>query len=63
MPGGEVEGTCVQKQQEFIVALSGSFDVVIDNGKEKQTIFVESLLLRLVCSSWSVATNAKFFNQ
>lgn len=38
VPGGEVRGGhAFKKQQEFIVALSGSFDVVIDNGKEKQT--------------------------
>jgi len=38
VPGGEVRGGhAFKKQQEFIVALSGSFDVMIDNGKEKST--------------------------
>ena len=38
VPGGETRGGHAYKEtQEFIVALSGSFDVVIDDGKEKQT--------------------------
>lgn len=28
------------KQQEFLIALSGSFEVTIDNGKEKVTFFL-----------------------
>lgn len=36
VPGGETRGGHAYKEnQEFIVALSGSFDVVLDNGKEK----------------------------
>lgn len=38
VPGGEVRGGhAFKNQQEFIVALSGSFDVVIDDGINKQT--------------------------
>lgn len=38
VPGGQIRGGhAFKKQQELIVALSGSFDVVIDNGKQKQT--------------------------
>ena len=38
VPGGQKRGGhAFKKQQEFIVALSGSFDVVIDDGKQKQT--------------------------
>ena len=38
VPGGEVRGAHAYKEnQEFIVALSGSFDVILDNGEEKQT--------------------------
>lgn len=38
VPGGEVRGGHAYKEnQEFIVALSGSFDVILDNGNEKQT--------------------------
>ena len=38
VPGGEVRGGHAYKQnQEFIVALSGSFDVILDNGKERKT--------------------------
>lgn len=38
VPGGEHRGGhAYRENQEFIVALSGSFDVILDNGKEKQT--------------------------
>ena len=37
VPGGEVRGShAFKNQQEFIIALSGSFDVVIHNGEEEQ---------------------------
>ncbi|MCC3213814.1 FdtA/QdtA family cupin domain-containing protein [Chryseobacterium sp. X308] len=37
VPGGETRGShAFKEQQEFIIALSGSFDVVIHNGKEEQ---------------------------
>lgn len=38
VPGGESRGGHAYKEnQEFIVALSGSFDVILDDGKEKKT--------------------------
>lgn len=38
VPGGQKRGGhAYHKLQEFIIALSGSFDVVIDDGKEKRT--------------------------
>lgn len=38
VPGGEKRGGHAYKEgQEFIVALSGSFDVVLDNGKERES--------------------------
>lgn len=38
VPGGEVRGGHAYKEnQEFIVALSGSFDVILDNGLEQKT--------------------------
>ena len=38
VPGGECRGGHAYKDnQEFIVALSGSFDVILDNGMEKKT--------------------------
>lgn len=37
VPGGETRGGhAYRENQEFIVALSGSFDVILDNGKEKE---------------------------
>ena len=38
VPGGEARGGHAYKEnQEFIIALSGSFDVVLDDGKHKET--------------------------
>lgn len=38
VPGGETRGGhAYKKNQEFVVALSGSFDVILDNGEEKKT--------------------------
>lgn len=38
VPGGEARGGHAYRQnEEFIVALSGSFDVLLDDGKEKKT--------------------------
>lgn len=38
VPGGEARGGHAYKEnQEFIVALSGSFDVILDDGKGKKT--------------------------
>lgn len=37
VPGGQVRGGhAFKEQQELIVALSGSFDVLVDNGTEKR---------------------------
>ena len=37
VPGGQIRGGhAFKEQQEFIVALSGSFDIVVDDGKEKK---------------------------
>lgn len=39
VPGGETRGGhAFRKQQEFIVALSGSFDVILDDGIAKKRI-------------------------
>lgn len=36
VPGGQIRGGhAFKKQKEFVVALSGSFDVVVHNGKEE----------------------------
>lgn len=38
VPGGETRGGhAYRENEEFIIALSGSFDVVLDDGKEKNT--------------------------
>ena len=38
VPGGESRGGHAFRQnQEFVVALSGSFDLIVDDGKQKKT--------------------------
>ena len=38
MPGGEARGGHAFKgNQEFVIALSGAFDVVVDDGQHKKT--------------------------
>jgi hypothetical protein len=39
VPGGEIRGGHAYLElQEFFIALSGSFDVVLDDGKERKTV-------------------------
>lgn len=39
VPGGQTRGGhAFLEQHEFIIALSGSFDVIIDDGKDKKSI-------------------------
>lgn len=41
VPGGEVRGGHSYKNnKEFIIALSGSFDIVVDDGMEKKKYFL-----------------------
>jgi hypothetical protein len=38
VPGGQVRvGHAFREQQELVIALSGSFDIIIDEGKRKKT--------------------------
>lgn len=38
VPGGEARGGhAFRENQEFVIALSGAFDVVVDDGSEKKT--------------------------
>ena len=38
VPGGESRGGLAFKQnEEFIIALSGAFDVIVDDGKQRKT--------------------------
>ena len=37
VPGGEIRGGhAFKEQQEFIIALSGSFDVIVNNGQKEE---------------------------
>ena len=45
VPGGEARGGHAYKEnQEFIVALSGSFDVMLDDGVEQKIICSQGLV-------------------
>ena len=60
VPGGETRGGHAYKEnQEFIVALSGSFDVVLDNGKEKKVFSLNRSYYGLFIPSgvWRVVEN------
>ncbi|MBO7484727.1 MAG: WxcM-like domain-containing protein [Spirochaetaceae bacterium] len=60
VPGGEKRGGHAYKQtEEFVVALSGSFDVVLDNGIDKQTfslnrsyygLYIPKMFWRQMCN-------------
>lgn len=64
VPGGEARGGHAYKEnEEFIVALSGSFDVILDDGKEKKNIFFEPIILRIVCAQRPLETNGKFLHK
>lgn len=55
VPGGETRGGhAFREQHEFIVALSGSFDVVVDNGNEKKTFQLNRSYygLYIPCGLW-----------
>ena len=57
VPGGETRGGHSYKtNQELIIALSGSFTVVINDGTKE-------VLYGFVCSRGSLASYGKFFNQ
>jgi dTDP-4-dehydrorhamnose 3,5-epimerase-like enzyme len=41
VPGGETRGGHAHKQlEQFIIAASGSFDVLVDDGKQRQRFFL-----------------------
>ncbi|RYY08347.1 MAG: WxcM-like domain-containing protein [Sphingobacteriaceae bacterium] len=68
VPGGEVRGGHSYKyNQEFIVALSGSFDVLLDNGQHKKTFTLNRSYygLYVPCGTWrsleNFSTNALAF--
>lgn len=57
--GGEREGHAYHHNQEFIIALSGSFDVIINTGSEKQTFTLNRAYkgLFLPALTWREMTN------
>ena len=72
VPGGaERGGHAYRKNDEFMIALSGSFDVVLNDGKEEKIVRsspkyeprFKSLLLWVVCPPDDLAVYAELFNQ
>jgi dTDP-4-dehydrorhamnose 3,5-epimerase-like enzyme len=60
VPGGQVRGGHAFKaQREFIIALSGSFDVVVDDGSRKQVYSLNRSYygLYIPCGLWRQLEN------
>lgn len=60
VPGGQVRGGhAFKEQREFIIALSGSFDVVVDDGSRKQAYFLNRSYygLYVPCGLWRQMEN------
>ena len=62
VPGGENRGGhAYLKNNEFIIALSGAFDVIVDDGRQKK-IYAQSLLLWTLCACGHMARDRELFN-
>jgi len=60
VPGGQVRGGhAFREQREFIVALSGSFDVIVDSGTHKQSFSLNRSYygLYIPCGLWRQMEN------
>ena len=60
VPGGERRGGhSYYKNQEFIIAISGSFDVIVDDGNVKQTFSLNRSYygLYIPCAMWRTLEN------
>jgi hypothetical protein len=60
VPGGQVRGGhAFREQREFIIALSGSFDIVVDDGTHKQLFSLNRSYygLYISCGLWRQMEN------
>jgi len=60
VPGGQVRGGhAFKEQREFIVALSGSFDVIVEDGHQKQSFSLNRSYygLYIPCGLWRQLEN------
>lgn len=62
VPGGETRGGhAFKEQQEFIISLSGSFDVVIDDGQKHKNNYTQSPLHGITYTARSVGCRNGIF--
>ena len=58
-----IENHAFKESHEFIVALSGSFDVILNNGEKEQKFSLNKPYSGLLCSKLDMETHRKFFKQ
>lgn len=64
VPGGQIRGGhAYLKNEEFIVALSGSFDVILDDGKQRQVFSLNRSYLGLYVPKGIWRQMQNFFNK
>ena len=64
VPGGQKRGGhAYRKLEEFIVAISGSFDVVVDDGKQQKDFLPQPLLLRALHPQPDLADPGELLHQ
>ena len=62
VPGGESRGAHAHiKDQQFLIAISGSFEVMIDDGKNRDVITLKQPYYGIISSSRNMVSRARFF--
>jgi len=62
VPGGEGRGGHAHKElQQFIMALSAAFDVLLDDGTDKKTVHLDRSYRGTTCNPWYQDKPAELF--